>query len=43
VEGSVPSDAAGQDRLFLIRYSLDKLFPGQPSFPCAWTYLTCRR
>jgi SAM-dependent methyltransferase len=43
VEGSVPSQAAIQDRLFLIRYSLDKLFPGQASFPCAWTYLTCRR
>lgn len=43
VEGTAPSAAAVQDRLFLIRYSLDKLFPGQDSFPCAWSYLTCRR
>jgi SAM-dependent methyltransferase len=43
VEGTAPSQAALRDRLFLIRYSLDKLFPGQDSFPCAWTYLTCRR
>lgn len=43
VEGAAPSESAVRDRLFLIRYSLDKLFPGQASFPCAWTYLTCRR
>jgi ubiquinone/menaquinone biosynthesis C-methylase UbiE len=43
VEGAAPSEAALRDRLFLIRYCLDKLFPGQDSFPCAWTYLTCRR
>lgn len=42
VEGTPPSEAALRDRLFLIRYGLDKLFPGQDSFPCAWTYLTCR-
>jgi SAM-dependent methyltransferase len=43
VEGTAPSEAAVRDRLFLIRYSLDRLFPGQDSFPCAWSYLTCRR
>jgi SAM-dependent methyltransferase len=43
VEGGPPSNAAVRDRLFLIRYSLDKLFPGRDSFPCAWSYLTCRR
>ena len=43
VEGAAPTAAAVRDRLFLIRYSLDKLFPGQESFPCAWSYLTCRR
>jgi hypothetical protein len=43
VEGAPPSEAAVRDRLFLIRYSLDRLFPGQDSFPCAWSYLTCRR
>ena len=43
VEGKPPSDDAVRQRLFLIRYSLEKLFPGQDSFPCTWTYLTCRR
>jgi SAM-dependent methyltransferase len=43
VEGSPPSQAAVQDRLFLIRYSLERLFPGQDAFPCSWSYLTCRR
>jgi SAM-dependent methyltransferase len=43
VDGQPPSDDAVRDRLFLIRYSLEKLFPGQDSFPCTWTYLTCRR
>lgn len=43
VDGHPPSGKAVSDRLFLIRYSLEKLFPGQDSFPCTWTYLTCRR
>ena len=43
VEGAAPSPSAVRDRLFLIRYSLDKLFSGRDSFPCAWSYLTCRR
>jgi SAM-dependent methyltransferase len=43
VEGKPPSQEAVRQRLFLIRYSLEKLFPGQDSFPCTWTYLTCRR
>jgi len=38
-----PSAEAVRQRLFLIKYSLEKLFPGQDSFPCTWTYLTCRR
>jgi ubiquinone/menaquinone biosynthesis C-methylase UbiE len=42
-DGRPPSDAAVRDRLFLIRHSLQKLFPGQDSFPCTWTYMTCRR
>jgi SAM-dependent methyltransferase len=42
VEGKPPSEEAVRQRLFLIRYSLEKLFPGQDSFPCTWTYLTCR-
>ena len=43
VEGAPPSAQAVRQRLFLIKYSLEKLFPGQDSFPCTWTYLTCRR
>ncbi len=43
VEGAAPSAEAIRHRLFLIRYSLEKLFPGQDSFPCTWTYITCRR
>jgi SAM-dependent methyltransferase len=43
VEGAEPTEAAVRDRLFLIRYSLEKLFPNQSSFPCTWTYVTCRR
>lgn len=43
IEGKPPSEEAVRQRLFLIRYSLEKLFPGQDSFPCTWTYLTCRR
>src|SRR5580692_8486299 len=43
VEGRPPSAEDVRRRLFLIKYSLEKLFPGQDSFPCTWTYLTCRR
>jgi len=43
VEGAPPSAEAVRQRLFLIKYSLERLFPGQDSFPCTWTYLTCRR
>ena len=43
VDGCAPSSEAVKHRQFLIRYSLEKLFPGQESFPCTWTYLTCRR
>lgn len=43
VDGRAPSERALGDRLFLIRYGLEKLFPTQDSFPCTWTYLTCRR
>lgn len=43
VEGQPPSDTAVKDRLFLIRYSLEKLFSHTDAFPCNWTYITCRR
>lgn len=42
-DGAPPSEEALTHRRFLIRYSLERLFPGQDSFPCTWTYLTCRR
>jgi SAM-dependent methyltransferase len=43
VDGREPTEEALRDRRFLIRYSLEKLFPAQASFPCTWTYITCRR
>jgi SAM-dependent methyltransferase len=43
VEGQGPSETALKHRQFLIDYSLEKLFAGQSSFPCNWTYITCRR
>jgi SAM-dependent methyltransferase len=42
VEGVEPTPEAMCDRLFLIRYALEKLFPNQESFPATWTYLTTR-
>lgn len=43
VEGKAPSDEAVTHRHFLIRYCMERLFPGQDSFPCTWTYITGRR
>jgi CIC family chloride channel protein len=43
VDGRTPDEDALADRRFLIRYSLERLFPAQESFPCTWTYITCRR
>jgi SAM-dependent methyltransferase len=43
VDGNPPTDIAVEHRLQLIRQSLEQLFPGQESFPCSWTYITCRR
>jgi len=42
VEGTAPTQEALRDRLFLIRYALQKLFPAQEAFPATWTYLTTR-
>lgn len=42
-DGHKPTERDVRNRLFLIRYGLEKLFPGQDFFPCTWTYLTCRR
>lgn len=43
VDGRPPTAKAVNDRIFLIKYCLEKLFPGQSGFPCSWTYITCRR
>ncbi|MQA88496.1 MAG: methyltransferase [Streptosporangiales bacterium] len=43
VEGQAPSADALRDRLFLIRYALEKLFTGRDEFECCWTYITCQR
>lgn len=43
VDGRPPTETAEKHRLRLIRQSLETLFPGQDSFPCSWTYITCRR
>jgi SAM-dependent methyltransferase len=42
VEGEEPTDDAVRDRLFLIRYSMERLYGMQDTFPSTWTYLTCR-
>ncbi|HEV2372344.1 MAG TPA: class I SAM-dependent methyltransferase [Streptosporangiaceae bacterium] len=43
VDGAPPAAGAVSDRLFLIRYGLEKLFSGTAEFPINWTYVTCRR
>ncbi|MDR0359413.1 MAG: class I SAM-dependent methyltransferase [bacterium] len=42
VDGHAPSEQAVQDRLALIRHSMDVLFGGRKDFRCCWTYLRCR-
>ena len=42
VDGHAPSEQAVQDRLALIRHSMDVLFGGRKDFRCCWTYLKCR-
>lgn len=42
VEGRPASADALRDRLFLIRYALEKLFTGRDEFECCWTYITCQ-
>lgn len=42
VEGTEPTPDALRDRIFLIRYAMEKLFPAQESFPATWTYLSTR-
>lgn len=42
VDGREPTATALEHRLSAIRTSLATLFPDRESFPCSWTYLTCR-
>ncbi|HEY4024894.1 MAG TPA: class I SAM-dependent methyltransferase [Candidatus Dormibacteraeota bacterium] len=43
VDGKPPSPEAVQDRLGLIRHSMDILFGGRRDFLACWTYITGRR
>jgi SAM-dependent methyltransferase len=43
VDGHPPSPEAVNDRLGLIRHSMDILFGGRRDFRACWTYITCRR
>lgn len=42
IDGRPASAEDVRDRLFLIRYALERLFRGADSFDCCWTYLTSR-
>ena len=39
VEGREADEAAVEDRLKLIRHSLDVIFGGRNTFRCCWTYI----
>ena len=39
VEGHAPSEKAVEDRLALIRHSMDVIFGGRKTFRCCWTYV----
>jgi hypothetical protein len=41
VDGVKPTDPAVEDRLRLMRQSMDVLFGGRPTFQACWTYITC--
>jgi ubiquinone/menaquinone biosynthesis C-methylase UbiE len=43
IDGAAPSERAVEDRIALIRESLDVIFGGRPDFRCCWTYLEARR
>ena len=43
VDGVPPSDEAVEDRLALIRDSLDAIFGERPGFKCCWTYIEGKR
>ncbi|MEP6659433.1 MAG: class I SAM-dependent methyltransferase [Acidimicrobiales bacterium] len=41
IDGVKPTESALQDRLRLMRQSMDVLFGGRPTFQACWTYITC--
>ncbi|TNC19270.1 class I SAM-dependent methyltransferase [Amycolatopsis alkalitolerans] len=43
VEGEAPSHACLRDRLFLIRYCVQKLYGEREFFLAPWTYITCKK
>jgi SAM-dependent methyltransferase len=43
VDGVEPSDQTVEDRLSLMRESLDTIFGGRPTFRCCWTYILARK
>lgn len=43
VEGQQPTDAALRDRLFLMKYAVQKVFGKRDYLQCPWTYVTCKR
>jgi hypothetical protein len=43
VDGVEPSEQAVEDRLSLMRESLDTIFGGRPTFRCCWTYILARK
>ena len=42
VDGRPPTPAAVEDRLRLIRHSMEILFGGRKDFMACWTYISCR-
>jgi SAM-dependent methyltransferase len=43
VDGVAASEQAAQDRLELLRASLDVIFGGRPTFLCCWTYISASK
>lgn len=43
IEGYPPSRAALRDRLFLIKYSIERLYGKDSYLRCPWVYITCKR
>ncbi|WP_020673080.1 class I SAM-dependent methyltransferase [Amycolatopsis nigrescens] len=43
VEGASPAPGAVRDRLFLLRYCIDKLYAKRDHYQCHFSYFTCRK